>query len=65
MHSINLTDLIVALLHQVAGPRHRHYGRGGGWRHRHHAPAPSPPALAPSNLRVLKRPPSPDGALGP
>jgi hypothetical protein len=59
MSSVNLTDLVVALLHQVAGPCHRHRGRHSGWCHRHQAPAPPPSALAPSNPRVLERTPSP------
>jgi hypothetical protein len=64
MPSSALTDLIVALLHELAGPCHRHrHGRHGGRRHRRTAvapasPPPPPPSVAP-HRRVLKRPPSP------
>jgi hypothetical protein len=64
MSSSALTDLIIALLHEVAGPHRRHHhGRRGGWRHRHSAVAPvSPPPPPPSTVphrRVLEWPPSP------
>jgi hypothetical protein len=60
-----LTDLIVALLHVVGGPRrHCRRSRRGGRRHRRQAVAPidPPPLSAASHRRVLERPlsPSPD-----
>jgi hypothetical protein len=57
-----LTDLILALLHSVAGPRHHRHGRRGGRCHRCSAPAPAhPPPLpsAPPCSWVLERAPSP------
>jgi hypothetical protein len=60
MPSRALANLIVALLHEVAGP---HHSRRGGRRHRRSAVAPaSPPplsTLAAPHRRVLERPPSP------
>jgi hypothetical protein len=60
MPSRALADLIVALLHEVAGP---HHSRRGGRRHRRSAVAPaSPPPLSTlvvPHRRVLERPPSP------
>jgi hypothetical protein len=56
MPSANLTDVIVALLQRVTDPCHR---RRGSWHHRRPAFALTPPASAPSNPRVLERPPSP------
>jgi hypothetical protein len=57
--SANLTDMVVALLHQVASPRHRCHGRHGGRHHRCQAPAPTPSTSTPSNPRFLERPLSP------
>jgi hypothetical protein len=61
MPRMDLTDLIVALLHCVAAPCHRRRGCRGGRCHRR--PAPAPPqtlmASATPNPRVLERPPSP------
>jgi hypothetical protein len=58
-----LTDLIVALLHEVTGPRHRRNGRRGARLHHRTVAAPAspppPPPLATPHCRVLKRPPSP------
>jgi hypothetical protein len=76
MPLVNLIDVIVALLHHVTGPRHRQCGHHGGRRQRRPTSALPPLAFAPSNPRVLERPPSPspdrpagvptdDGALGP
>jgi hypothetical protein len=65
MTSRELTDFIVALLHNVAYPCHRRHSCCGGWHHRHPAPASaqllSSPS-APPHSRVLERPmsPSPD-----
>jgi hypothetical protein len=60
--SVNLTDVIVALLHRVAVPRHCRRGRRGGQHHRCPTFALTPPASAPSKPRVLERnmSPSPD-----
>jgi hypothetical protein len=60
MPSVDLTEVIVALLHRVAGPHHRRRDRRGGWRH--HRPDPTPPqplTLATPNPSVLERPLSP------
>jgi hypothetical protein len=59
---MNLNDLVVVLLHQIAGPRRHRHGRRGGRHHHYQAPAPPPSASSPSNPRVLERPlsPSPD-----
>jgi hypothetical protein len=58
-----LTDLLLALLHAVAAPRHHRHGHRGGRHHRYQILAPAPPlqplSLAMSPLRVLERPPSP------
>jgi hypothetical protein len=61
MPRMDLTELIVALLHHVAGPRHRRLSRCGGRRHRRPAPAPSQPTAtsATPNPRVLERLSSP------
>jgi hypothetical protein len=58
MPSLDLTDLIFALLNRVARPHHR---RHGGQCHRRPRPAPSIPPLAsaPPRSRVLERPPPP------
>jgi hypothetical protein len=64
MPSSTLTDLIVVLLYEIAGPHHhRRRSRHGGRRHRRTAvapasPPPPPPSAAP-HRRVLERPPSP------
>jgi hypothetical protein len=39
MPSVDLTELIVVLLHRVIGPHHRRRGRRGGRRHRRPTPA--------------------------
>jgi hypothetical protein len=58
-----LTDLVLTLLHVVAGPRNRRHGRRDAWHHRCLILAPMPPPpLSPSVVphhRVLERPPSP------
>jgi hypothetical protein len=57
-----LIDLVLALLHSVAGSRHCHHGRCGGRRHRHPISASAPPPPQPSGTphpRTLERPPSP------
>jgi hypothetical protein len=58
-----LTDLVLALLHAVVGPRNCRHGRRGGRRHRRPilAPAPPPPPLPSvvSHRCVLERPLSP------
>jgi hypothetical protein len=57
-----LTNLIIVLLHVVAGPRrHRRHGHCGGRCHRRQvvAPADPPPPSATPHRRVLERPPSP------
>jgi hypothetical protein len=64
MTSRALTDLIIALLHEVADPRRRHHrGHLGGRLHRRTMvastfPPPLPPSAVP-HRRVLERPPSP------
>jgi hypothetical protein len=65
MSSRELTDLIIALLHSVVGPRHHRCGRCGGWWQRYPVLAPAPPPPPPSAAQhhhVLERPqsPSPD-----
>jgi hypothetical protein len=63
MPSRALTDIIIALLHEVVGPRHRHRDHRGGQCHRRTvatlaSPPPSLP-LAALHCRVLERPWSP------
>jgi hypothetical protein len=54
-----LIDLILALLHVVAAPRHCRRSRRGGWRHRRPILTPAPQQLPPSAMphrRVLDGP---------
>jgi hypothetical protein len=66
MTSQAFTDLILALLHEVAGPCHRHRGLCGGWHHRRMVITPTSSPLSPSlvmpHRHVVEWPlsPSPD-----
>jgi hypothetical protein len=63
MPSRALTDLTVALLHEVVDPRHHRRSRHGGKRHHRMVAAPEssppPPPSAAPHRRVSERPPSP------
>jgi hypothetical protein len=57
-----LIDLVLALLHTVAAPRHRHHGCRGGQCHRRPILAPAsqqPPLSIVPHRRVLESPPYP------
>jgi hypothetical protein len=59
MPSRELTNLILALLHSVASPRHHRRSRCGGRRHCHPVPAsapPQPPSATP-RPHVMEWPP--------